>query len=155
MEEAAGMPSQAGDEELPVQELPGEVPDEQEDDQHTEEEWQDWYRQFATQGDDPMWQADPWAGAVMRGQAGPAPGRSGSAAADRTPLRPQSPPYAPIFTTIGDPSRGPGPSRGSEPQKVVNDIPPTWNGTDPERRLEPYLKELEGWLCTTRTLSKQ
>ena len=39
--------------------------------------------------------------------------------------------------------------------QVIHDNPPTWNGDHPEKELEPYLKLLEGWLMTTRTLKTQ
>ena len=41
------------------------------------------------------------------------------------------------------------------PRKIIHDNPPTWDGKDPERQLEPYLKLLEGWIATTRTIKKQ
>ena len=40
-------------------------------------------------------------------------------------------------------------------QRTIHDNPPTWDGKDPDRQLEPYLKLLEGWMATTRTLRKQ
>ena len=39
--------------------------------------------------------------------------------------------------------------------KAIHDNPPTWDGKDPDRQLEPYLKLLEGWMATTRTMKKQ
>ena len=41
------------------------------------------------------------------------------------------------------------------PQRIIHDIPPVWDGKDPEHQLEPYLKTLRGWLMTTRTLKSQ
>ena len=41
------------------------------------------------------------------------------------------------------------------PHRVVNDVPPIWDGRNPEKQTEPYLKLLEGWLSTTRTLKRQ
>ena len=41
------------------------------------------------------------------------------------------------------------------PMRIVHDIPPSWNGNDPERELEGYLKLLTGSLSTTRTLKAQ
>ena len=41
------------------------------------------------------------------------------------------------------------------PMRVIHDNPPTWSGDHPERELEPYLKLLDGWLMTTRTLKTQ
>ena len=43
----------------------------------------------------------------------------------------------------------------SQPQRVVHDQPPSWDGSDPDRQVEPYLKLLMGWLSTTRTLKQQ
>ena len=40
-------------------------------------------------------------------------------------------------------------------QRYVQDTPPIWNGAEPERELEPYLKLLEGWLTTTRVAKAQ
>ena len=42
-----------------------------------------------------------------------------------------------------------------QPPKFIHDNPPTWDGRDPDKQLEPYLKLLEGWIATTRTLKKQ
>ena len=41
------------------------------------------------------------------------------------------------------------------PQRIIHDIPPTWDGTKPETDLEPFLKLLRGWLTTTRTQKTQ
>ena len=41
------------------------------------------------------------------------------------------------------------------PPRVINDNPPGWNGDNPERELEPYLKKLRMWLMSTRTLKTQ
>ena len=41
------------------------------------------------------------------------------------------------------------------PMRIIHDVPPAWNGNDPEKELEPYLKLLTGWLATTRTLKTQ
>ena len=40
-------------------------------------------------------------------------------------------------------------------QRFVHDVPPAWDGKDPENMVEPYLKSLDGWLSTTRTLREQ
>ena len=37
------------------------------------------------------------------------------------------------------------------PQWVVHDSPPKWDGQDPDNQLEPYRKLLAGWLTTSRT----
>ena len=60
----------------------------------------------------------------------------------------RSPAYA---VGIGGPSeRHEGP-----PTRIIHDVPPSWDGKDPDMQLEPYLKLLSGWLITTRTLDKQ
>ena len=48
-----------------------------------------------------------------------------------------------------------GDNREEQPRKAIHDDPPAWGGSDPDRRLEPYLKLLEGWMSTTRTLTRQ
>ena len=40
-------------------------------------------------------------------------------------------------------------------QRFVHDVPPAWDGKDPENMVERYLKSLDGWLSTTRTLREQ
>ena len=47
------------------------------------------------------------------------------------------------------------PTQEAPPMRIIHDIPPAWGGTDPERELEAYLKQLTGWLTTTRTLKTQ
>ena len=47
------------------------------------------------------------------------------------------------------------PSVEPPPQRIIHDVPPPWDGTDPDNQLEPYLKLLQGWLNTTRTLGTQ
>ena len=45
-------------------------------------------------------------------------------------------------------------SQTSQPnthEKTVNDYPPTWDGNGALHKLEPYLKELDGWIHTTKT----
>ena len=41
------------------------------------------------------------------------------------------------------------------PARIVHDSPPVWNGTKAEDQAEPYLKLLQGWLATTRTIKTQ
>ncbi len=41
------------------------------------------------------------------------------------------------------------------PPRILNDVPPQWDGSDPENQLDPYVKLLKGWLATTRTATKQ
>jgi len=40
-------------------------------------------------------------------------------------------------------------------QRIIHDVPPIWDGKDPDSQAEPYLKLLQGWLSTTRTLKTQ
>ena len=37
----------------------------------------------------------------------------------------------------------------------MHDVPPEWDGMDPQKNLEPYLKLLQGWLATTATIPHQ
>ena len=46
-------------------------------------------------------------------------------------------------------------SEQQQPYKVINDVPPGWDGKDLDNNIEPYLKLLHGWLSTTRTLKTQ
>ena len=48
-----------------------------------------------------------------------------------------------------------GAADGLPPPRIVHDVPPTWDGKDPEKQLDPYLKVLKGWLTTTRTVKSQ
>ena len=43
-------------------------------------------------------------------------------------------------------------NQSSEPPSArsVHDVPPSWDGRNPETALESYLKLLAGWLATTR-----
>lgn len=45
--------------------------------------------------------------------------------------------------------------REPPPQRVSPDIPPALGEHDSEKKLEPYVKLLEEWLATTRTLKTQ
>jgi hypothetical protein len=49
---------------------------------------------------------------------------------------------------------GPGTYEGN-PRKMMHDVPPEWDGMDPQKNLEPYLKLLQGWLVTTATIPNQ
>ena len=49
---------------------------------------------------------------------------------------------------------GPGTNEGN-PRKMMHDVPPEWDGMDPQKNLEPYLKLLQGWLATTATIPHQ
>ena len=50
---------------------------------------------------------------------------------------------------------GAGTYEGNNPRKMMHDAPPEWDGLDPQKNLEPYLKLLQGWLITTATLPQQ
>ena len=39
------------------------------------------------------------------------------------------------------------------PHRFIHDVPPSWDGQQPEAQLEPYVKLLEGWLATTEARS--
>ena len=41
------------------------------------------------------------------------------------------------------------------PKRVIHDQPPTWDGKDADNKLQPFLKLLQAWLVTTRTLKGQ
>ena len=41
------------------------------------------------------------------------------------------------------------------PQRIIHDVPPTWDGSEPERLCGPYLKSLQGWINTTRAQKTQ
>ena len=41
------------------------------------------------------------------------------------------------------------------PHRFIHDVPPPWDGQQPEAQLEPYVKLLEGWLATTRSQKSQ
>ena len=38
------------------------------------------------------------------------------------------------------------------PKRVIHDQPPTWDGKDADNKLQPFVKLLQAWLVTTRTL---
>ncbi len=93
---------------------------------------------------------DPWnsAGAPSRqtersGTAGPSEGlRRGMAG--------RLPQHRPSFAAVTLPVQDGGTS-----QRIIHDVPPVWDGKDPDNMAEPYLKLLRGWLSTTRTLNTQ
>ena len=39
--------------------------------------------------------------------------------------------------------------------RIIHDVPPVWDGTNPENQTAPYLKALRGWLNTTRAQKTQ
>ena len=60
------------------------------------------------------------------------------------------PHYTPAFAQVTLPAQDQGVS-----QRIIHDVPPVWDGKDPDNMAEPYLKLLTGWLSTTRTLKTQ
>ena len=86
--------------------------------------------------------------------AGTGPQTSTASASDAQPANAQvAPPLE------GGRSRGGGvyvsDSRPAQveppPQRIIHDVPPVWDGRNPDNELEPDLKLLAGWLSTTRT----
>mgnify|MGYP003323956860 CR=1 FL=1 len=105
---------------------------------------------------------DPWHnGADPRGTGMPnLPG--GTTGADEREAPPPSPPAPPqlpqrSFTGVSTEGRAAIASVPHEapPQRIIHDIPPAWSGENPAKQFEPYLKILQGWLSTTRTLKTQ
>ena len=110
-------------------------------------------------GADP-WQTptgDPWADAPLPGIA-----RGGAAAVETPSATPhgvfQTPPTDAqtasarphVYSTFTAGRESDHPSG-----RIIHDVPPTWDGKDPDHQAEPYLKTLAGWLITTRTLKTQ
>ena len=44
---------------------------------------------------------------------------------------------------------------GFDTQRIIHDVPPVWDGKDPDNQAEAYLKSLAGWLATTRSMKQQ
>ena len=84
-------------------------------------------------GPDPWVEHDPWQGSPSRGSS-----------------QPQRSDFPRTFTGVIQ-------TAGQEPPpaRIIHDIHPIWDGTHPEKELEPYLKLLRGWLSTSRTLKTQ
>ena len=60
------------------------------------------------------------------------------------------PQYTPAFAQVTIPVQD-----GGTAQRIIHDVPPVWDGKDPDNMAEPYLNFLTGWLNTTRTLKIQ
>lgn len=107
----------------------------------------DWDASFDQWRTDPLQQADPWADRTPQAQRPEALGYR-SFDSVRSPYTPPA-----VYQQHGAHSA----ERGAEAptQRFVHDIPPTWDGKDPDNQVEPYLKSLAGWLTTTRTLKSQ
>ena len=45
--------------------------------------------------------------------------------------------------------------RDGAPARFTLDQPPFWDGRDPEKQADPFLKLLQAWLLTTQTLKTQ
>ena len=87
-------------------------------------------------------QADPW---LQQGQGSApyAPDQSATAASTGRPVE------AGTYTQMTPQADQ------QQPYKVINDVPPSWDGKDPDNHIEPYLKMLHMRLSTTRTLKNQ
>ena len=104
---------------------------------------------FGDDDDDPLQQRDPWNRAAS----------SGISAGGANDTLPQGIPSfgrrrgqgeARSFAQVTLPAQDQGTS-----QQIIHDVPPVWDGEDPDNQAEPYLKLLRGWLQTTRTQRKQ
>ena len=73
--------------------------------------------------------------------------------AGREPAPSQPPWPAVIGATHGAAAAAPSPA-AAEPRAIL-DVPPTWDGKAPELMVESYLKSLEGWMRTTRSMKQQ
>ena len=107
--------------------------------------------------DDVLQETDPWA----QGRGSGTARMTGGAATDAPPLegvpsferrrgQGSQAPFAPTFAQVTLPAQDQGTS-----QRIIHDVPPVWDGKDPDNQAEPYLKLLQGWLATTRTLKTQ
>ena len=93
---------------------------------------------------DPFLQADPWA-------------QGAAAARDPPPEIGEEIPagYAPPQRVSANMAVTLPSTHEPPAQRIIHDVPPAWDGKDPDNLLEPYLKSLDGWLATTRTLPTQ
>ena len=85
---------------------------------------------------DPVFAGDPW---------GANTGAGGAPTTDRDPRPTETATIGSVTTASQEPP----------PMRIIHDIPPCWNGNNPEKELEPYLKLLKAWLITTKTLKSQ
>ena len=95
---------------------------------------------FSRQGESPRWSAYGDGGHASNGGAA-APSRQGGRPA-------YSGGAAPSWRLTNNLMAG----AEQAPPRMVHDIPPTWDGENPDDMVEPYLKLLSGWLSTTRSL---
>jgi hypothetical protein len=86
---------------------------------------------------DPLYQDDPWMGDLGEPITPP----------DRRPT-----PRRPFIGAGTHPAPG---ITEAQPRRGIHDLPPEWDGADPHKNLEPYLKLLKGWLITTSTHPSQ
>ena len=106
---------------------------------------------------DPLQEWDPW-GEGGRGTARTTSGASDSELPQGIPTfgrrrgqgQQASQASAPTYAQVTLPVQDQGVS-----QRIIHDVPPVWDGKDPDNQAEPYLKLLRGWLSTTRTLKTQ
>ena len=117
-------------------------------------------------GADP-WQSpggDPWGGtataaaSMYRGHSvEPEPQPSPPPSTYTAPPRPSTP----FPDGSSDPTGAAGvfvqvpPAIEPAAQRIIHDVPPTWDGSDPPKQCAPYLKALKGWMNTTRAQKSQ
>ncbi len=99
--------------------------------------------------DDPLAHSDPWAGGPSRESRGNADEVLPQGIPSFGRRRGQ-PTEARSFAQVTLPAQDQGTS-----QRIIHDVPPVWDGKDPDNQAEPYLKLLRGWLQTTRTQRTQ
>ena len=118
-------------------------------------------------GPDPWQQADPWgwqqAANMYRPQPEPYPASTATATATGREEAGIPPPpsswedgeqqgrQSRNYVNGGDTPASNEPA----PQRIIHDVPPTWDGSEPERLCGPYLKSLQGWINTTRAQKTQ
>ena len=96
---------------------------------------------------DPLQAHDPWRASKQGPSQGDSAAQSSGVVQERPEgfqLNPNAPTFAVGSATIEPP-----------PQRIIHDVPPVWDGKDPDNAVEPYLKSMKGWLNTTRTLKTQ
>ena len=89
---------------------------------------------------DPFEDFDPWDTTFGGARGNPLP----SPPENREPQRNASSAFA-VGTAIHE----------APAQRIIHDIPPTWGGENPADQLEPYVKLMNMWLATSRTLKNQ
>ena len=104
--------------------------------------------------EDPLTRRDPWGTSAQASSGGaPSPSsypRPGAFSRRMGDVHQQAYPHeaARVFTAATAAIEPPA-------QRIIHDVPPTWDGKDPDNQAEPFLKLLSGWLTTTRTQKMQ